>query len=56
MENIAGPPVEGSNFFGREDDLGAMRETLEQHDITSAGPSPYRQDLLRTRHAGEGSR
>lgn len=38
MDNIAGPPVEGANFFGREADLDDLREFLEHHDLLLLGP------------------
>ncbi|PWV63168.1 AAA family ATPase [Plasticicumulans acidivorans] len=38
MDNIAGPPVEGDNFFGRETELARFLDTLQQHDILLLGP------------------
>lgn len=38
MDNIAGPPVEGDNFFGRESELARFLDTLQQHDILLLGP------------------
>ena len=38
MDNIAGPPVEGDNFFGREADINALRALLEHHDLLLLGP------------------
>lgn len=38
MDNIAGPPVEGDNFFGREADINHLREWLEHHDLLLLGP------------------
>ncbi|MDG4595426.1 MAG: ATP-binding protein [Candidatus Contendobacter sp.] len=38
MDNIAGPPVEGDNFFGREADINTLRELLEHHDLLLLGP------------------
>jgi hypothetical protein len=38
MDNIAGSPVEGDNFYGREGDIARLRETLDHHDILLLGP------------------
>jgi hypothetical protein len=38
MDNIAGPPVEGDNFFGRDLDVAAFVDTLRNHDILLLGP------------------
>lgn len=38
MDNIAGPPVEGDNFFGREADINTLRALLEHHDLLLLGP------------------
>lgn len=38
MDNIAGPPVEGDNFFGREADVNTLRERIEHHDLLLLGP------------------
>lgn len=38
MDNIAGPPVEGDNFFGRAADINTLRELLEHHDLLLLGP------------------
>ena len=38
MDNIAGPPVEGRNFYGREAELSRLQETLQQHDVLLLGP------------------
>lgn len=38
MDNIAGSPVEGKNFFGREADIASMCETLALDDILLLGP------------------
>lgn len=37
MDNIAGSPVEGDNFFGRTDDIENLKETLRHHDILLLG-------------------
>jgi uncharacterized protein len=37
MDNIAGTPVEGDNFYGREADLLRLREGLDHHDILLLG-------------------
>lgn len=38
MDNIAGSPVEGENFFSREKDIARLREILENDDILLLGP------------------
>jgi hypothetical protein len=38
MNNIAGSPVEGDNFFGREVDVERFREHLDHDDILLLGP------------------
>ncbi len=38
MDNIAGPPVEGSNFFGREAVVDYFRDQLNSCDILLLGP------------------
>jgi hypothetical protein len=38
MDNIAGSPVEGDDFYGREDDLARLREILNHDDILLLGP------------------
>lgn len=38
MDNIAGPPVEGDNFFGRQSDIDNLREALHNHDVLLLGP------------------
>lgn len=38
MDNIAGAPVEGKNFFGREQAVQGLMETLHQHDVLLLGP------------------
>ncbi len=38
MENIAGPPVEGKNFFGRDDIVEELQLDLEHHDVLLLGP------------------
>jgi hypothetical protein len=38
MDNIAGSPVEGGNFFGRDDDARHLREILKHDDILLLGP------------------
>jgi len=38
MDNIAGPPVEGPNFFGREAVVGRFQEQLKNSDILLLGP------------------
>lgn len=38
MENIAGVPVEGENFFGRHDIAHHLREILDHDDILLLGP------------------
>lgn len=38
MDNIAGAPVEGKNFFGREQAVQRLMETLHQHDVLLLGP------------------
>ena len=38
MDNIAGSPVEGKNFFGRNDIAQRLREILDHDDILLLGP------------------
>jgi len=38
MDNIAGSPVEGENFFGREADVARLRDILNHDDILLLGP------------------
>lgn len=38
MDNIAGSPVEGENFFGRRTDVARLREILSNDDILLLGP------------------
>lgn len=38
MDNIAGSPVEGENFFGREADVARLRDILDHDDILLLGP------------------
>lgn len=38
MENIAGSPVEGEDFFGRDADVARLREILANDDILLLGP------------------
>ena len=38
MDNIAGSPVEGENFFGREADVARLRDILANDDILLLGP------------------
>ena len=38
MDNIAGSPVEGKDFYGRKADLDRLREMLNKHDILLLGP------------------
>ena len=38
MDNIAGPPVEGENFFGREAEIASLWKTLQNHDVLLLGP------------------
>lgn len=38
MDNIAGPPVEGENFFGREAEISALWKSLQNHDVLLLGP------------------
>ena len=38
MDNIAGPPVEGDNFFGREAAVAGLWRDLQHHDILLLGP------------------
>ena len=38
MRNIAGSPVEGSNFFGRSNEVEGLRETLLNDDVLLLGP------------------
>ena len=38
MDNIAGPPVDGNNFFAREDDVERIKAMLVEHDLLLLGP------------------
>jgi hypothetical protein len=38
LDNIAGPPVEGENFFGRESEIATLWKTLHNHDVLLLGP------------------
>jgi hypothetical protein len=38
LDNIAGPPVEGENFFGRGADVRRITELLRNHDVLLLGP------------------
>ena len=38
MDNIAGSPVEGENFYGRDSDVARLREILSNDDILLLGP------------------
>ncbi|WPD74062.1 ATP-binding protein [Dickeya fangzhongdai] len=38
MDNIAGSPVEGKNFFGREAEVSYLKESLKNHDVLLLGP------------------
>ena len=38
MDNIAGSPVEGENFYARETDVARLREILNNDDILLLGP------------------
>ncbi|KLU28105.1 hypothetical protein EOS_00835 [Caballeronia mineralivorans PML1(12)] len=38
MDNIAGSPVEGENFFGRDADVAHLREILRNDDVLLLGP------------------
>lgn len=38
MDNIAGTPVEGDNFFGRLGDVDNLKEALSNHDVLLLGP------------------
>lgn len=38
MKNIAGPPVEGNDFFGREAEINAIWGHLQDHDVLLLGP------------------
>ena len=38
MDNIAGSPVEGENFYGREKVVAHLREILNNDDILLLGP------------------
>jgi hypothetical protein len=38
VDNIAGPPVEGDNFFGREAETQLLWEALQNHDVLLLGP------------------
>lgn len=37
MDNIAGTPVEGENFFGRQREVQRLLELLQQHDVLLLG-------------------
>ena len=61
MDNIAGSPVEGDNFFGREQDIARLLELLGNHDILLLGPrrigktSIARAVMAKLRGAGSGA-
>lgn len=38
MDNIAGSPVEGGNFFGREQEVYQLQQILVNDDILLLGP------------------
>ncbi|GAB6041830.1 AAA family ATPase [Endothiovibrio diazotrophicus] len=38
MHNIAGSPVEGENFFGRQREVARLCELLNHHDVLLLGP------------------
>lgn len=38
MDNVAGSPVEGENFYARETDVARLREILDNDDILLLGP------------------
>ena len=38
MDNIAGSPVEGDNFFGRDAELATLRDILVHDDLLLLGP------------------
>lgn len=38
MDNIAGSPVEGDNFFGRDAEVARFQEMLRHHDVLLLGP------------------
>ena len=38
MQNIAGSPVEGTDFFGRETAIRSLWDLLSNHDILLLGP------------------
>jgi hypothetical protein len=38
MDNIAGTPVVGTNFFGRDEEAAVLVETLVNHDVLLLGP------------------
>lgn len=38
MDNIAGTPVEGTNFFGRDNEAAVLEEALVNHDVLLLGP------------------
>jgi hypothetical protein len=38
MDNIAGPPVDGDNFFGRRAEIERFIELLQAHDVLLLGP------------------
>lgn len=44
MENIAGSPVEGDNFFGRDRDVKSLLESQPSRH-PAAGAAPDRQDF-----------
>jgi hypothetical protein len=38
LDNIAGPPVEGEDFFGREGEVSSLWKLLQNHDVLLLGP------------------
>lgn len=58
MDNVAGPPVEGDNFFGREAEVDRLWNLLDEHDVLLLGPrrvgktSVARAVMQRARQAG----
>jgi len=58
LDNIAGPPVEGNNFFGRQADVQRLWSLLNDHDLLLLGPrrigktSVARAVMLEARKAG----
>lgn len=56
MDNIAGPPVEGVNFFGREQVVGALLDQLWQHDVLLLGPRRIGKTSLARRVLGMAKR